>query len=162
MLSRHLPRYRVLPKAYEEGAASRGLGKPQLPVSGRSTCAPREAAVPSPCLLAWHCLGMHPAVLQQAEIHPAHLAHTKVTFSPDTDYVPKSGAHQPSSGNSPCLPPPCPHSPAPPGTTCTRWSWLAHKSHVCCFLGRIPLPQHEGAYHHGEPTQGTLGQSWHR
>lgn len=25
---------------------------------------------------------------------------------------------------------------------CTRWPWLAHKSHVCCFLGRIPLLQH--------------------
>lgn len=144
----------------KKGTASRGLAKPQLPASGRNTYAPGQAAVRSPCLLAWHCPGMHPAVLQQVEIHPAHLAHTKLTHSPDTDYAPKSRVHQPSSGNTPYLPPPCPHSPAPPGTICMRWSWLAHKSHICCFQGRIPVLHHEGAY---RPAEGhsPLGQVRH-
>ena len=151
MLGSHLPRHRVLPKVYE-GAASRRLGKPWLPASGRNTYAPGQAAVPSPCLLAWRCPGMLLAVLQQAEIHPAHLAHTKVTCSLDTDYAPKSRVHRPFSGNTPYLLPLCPHSSAPPGTICTRWSWLAHKSHLCCFLGRIPLLQHDGAHQHEEPA----------
>lgn len=154
MLQSHLPRHGLLPKAYEEGAASRGLGKPWLPVSGRNTCALEQASVPCPCLLAWHHPGMHPAMLQQAEIHPAHLAHTKVTCSPNTDYVPKSRVRPTSSGNTPYLPPPLPHSPAPPGTICMRRSRLAHKIHVCCSRGRIPLLQHEGAYQHGEIPKG--------
>lgn len=53
----------------------------------------------------------------------------------------------------PSLPPPCPCTPAPLGTNCTRWSWLAHKSHIWCLLGRIPLLQHKDAY---QPRKGHL------
>lgn len=79
---------------------------------------------------------MHPALLQQAEIHPASLADTKVTCSLNTDYAPKSTVHPPFSGNTIYLSPSCLCCPVPPDSTiCMRRSRLA-----CLLLPRQDSP----------------------
>lgn len=125
----------------------------------QDTCAPGQTVVPSPCLLAWCCPGMHPAVLQQTEIRlSTHLAQLDTCY-PDNDFAqnPENmGCKSLIFGNTVYLLPHCSHSPTPPGVICAEkhteavllqvrhgTPGLAHGALVCCTcLSWHSLPRH--------------------